>query len=300
MLARGDDKPIWFTEFGWSTTSKQCGVSEATQADYLRRAFEYIEQDPYVEVATWYNFRNNFFNADADEVEAQYGLLRTDFSEKPAYAAFKAYANGTTAPPPAPAPSPTPEPPPNVAPSVNLTSPTEGSTFSKTLAMAATAGDDKAVTRVEFLVDGKVVASDTTGPYEYSWRVPKRLAYASHTLVARAYDAEGLSTSDSVTVRRERSSVTLNVSQTGATAGSVSSGRRSIRAWGSVRQRRVRSVRLRLVRRVGGEWRTGSVRRAEVRAGRFNVRLSDLEVGQLRVKASVPRGATVTRNIRVD
>ncbi len=91
MLARGDAKPIWFTEFGWSTTSKACGVSEATQADYLRRAFKYVEQDPYVEVATWYDFRNNFFDHDADESEAQYGLLRTDFSEKPAYRAFKAY-----------------------------------------------------------------------------------------------------------------------------------------------------------------------------------------------------------------
>jgi hypothetical protein len=112
MLARGDDKPIWFTEFGWSTTSKQCGVSEATQADYLRRAFEYIKQDPYVEVATWYNFRNNFYDSDADDYEAQFGLMRTDFTKKPAYTAFKTYAQSPTATTPPPAEAPPAEAPP--------------------------------------------------------------------------------------------------------------------------------------------------------------------------------------------
>lgn len=302
MLAQGDDKPIWFTEFGWSTTSKACGVSEATQADYLRRSFEYMEQDPYVEVATWYNFRNNFFDNDADETEARYGLLRTDFSEKPAYGAFKAYANGTVAPP---APAPAPAPVPNAAPTVRLTAPAEGSTFSTTLDMTAIADDDKGVTRVEFVVDGKVVATDTTGPYGYSWRVPRKLSYSSHTVVARAYDAEGLSASHSVTVRRERASVTLSVAQTSVAATSASSVRpasrvrRSIRAWGSVRQHGVRSLRLRLVRLVDGTWRSGPVRRAKVRGGRFYVRFSGLTVGQLRVEAVLPHGATATREIRL-
>ena len=36
MLARGDDKPIWLTEFGWSTTTTEAwGVTQAQQADYL-------------------------------------------------------------------------------------------------------------------------------------------------------------------------------------------------------------------------------------------------------------------------
>jgi hypothetical protein len=95
MVAAGDAKPIWFTEFGWSTTSGSCGVSEATQASYLTKAYQLAEQDPYVEVALWYNFRNNWWNHDADELEARYGLVRTDFSTKPAYAAFKSYAPGS-------------------------------------------------------------------------------------------------------------------------------------------------------------------------------------------------------------
>jgi hypothetical protein len=94
MLARGDDKPIWFTEFGWSTSTKECGVSEATQADYLTKAYQLAAQDSYVQVAIWYNFRNNYWDHDADEIESRYGLLRTDFSTKPSYHAFKACATG--------------------------------------------------------------------------------------------------------------------------------------------------------------------------------------------------------------
>jgi polysaccharide biosynthesis protein PslG len=94
MLARGDDKPIWFTEMGWSTSTQECGVSEATQADYLKKAFALAAQDSYVQVAFWYNFRNNYWMHDADDIESRYGLLRSDFSHKPAYDAFKACASG--------------------------------------------------------------------------------------------------------------------------------------------------------------------------------------------------------------
>jgi polysaccharide biosynthesis protein PslG len=95
MVAAGDAKPIWFTEFGWSTTTGTCGVSESTQASYLTKAFQLAEQDSYVQVALWYNFRNNSWNHDADELEARYGLMRTDFSTKPAYQAFKSYVPGS-------------------------------------------------------------------------------------------------------------------------------------------------------------------------------------------------------------
>ena len=73
MLARGDDKPIWFTELGWSTSTQECGVSEATQADYLTKAFKLAAQDSYVQVAFWYNFRNNYWNHDSDDIESRYG-----------------------------------------------------------------------------------------------------------------------------------------------------------------------------------------------------------------------------------
>jgi hypothetical protein len=103
MVERGDAKPIWITEFGWNTSTVQCnpgsgqwqgGVSEAKQAEYLTRAYELLEQDSYVEVAIWYALRNNYWANDANEPEARYGLLRTDYSPKPAFEAFADYAKG--------------------------------------------------------------------------------------------------------------------------------------------------------------------------------------------------------------
>jgi hypothetical protein len=89
MLANHDDKPIWFTEIGWSTTSKQCGVTVAVQADYLTRGFRFVKQDPYVQMMLWYNLRNNYWDHDADTTEARYGLMRSDYLRKPSYNAFK-------------------------------------------------------------------------------------------------------------------------------------------------------------------------------------------------------------------
>ena len=120
MLANGDDKPIWFTEFGWSTctTNIKC-VSEAKQAEYLTSAFCLMEQDPYVEVAITYNLRNNHWNDDADSWETQLGLMTTGFDPKPAYSAYKNYDPAdcpAEEPAPAPAPEPTPEPEPEPTP----------------------------------------------------------------------------------------------------------------------------------------------------------------------------------------
>jgi hypothetical protein len=107
MLARGDDKPIWLTEFGWSTTTTEAwGVTHAQQADYLTRAYKLLESYPYVAIAYWYNLRNNFWDDDADTWETQLGLMRTDFSHKPSYAAFKSYQPGAVAPDPSSPPPP--------------------------------------------------------------------------------------------------------------------------------------------------------------------------------------------------
>jgi hypothetical protein len=98
MLANGDEKPIWFTEMGWSSsTTGSCSFGQATQAAYLTEAYKLTDQDPYVQVACWYNLRNDYWSHDENSVEAQYGLLNTDFSSKPAYAAFKAYVPGSGA-----------------------------------------------------------------------------------------------------------------------------------------------------------------------------------------------------------
>ena len=102
MLAHGDDKPIWMTEFGWSATSRRCdrgrwagqkdaGVPEPKQAQFLRDAYHCMKEDPYLEVAMWFNSRD--LRGDGSELDS-YGLRRADGSRRPAYDAFKDVARG--------------------------------------------------------------------------------------------------------------------------------------------------------------------------------------------------------------
>ena len=90
MVVNGDTaKPLWLTELGWSTTTAAYGVSEAQQASYLTDAFTWLSSRPYVTNAFWYGFRNTYWlGDDPAEFEANTGVLRTDFSAKPAYTAL--------------------------------------------------------------------------------------------------------------------------------------------------------------------------------------------------------------------
>lgn len=84
--------------------------------------------------------------------------------------------------------------PPNTAPTVTLTSPSDGATaqVGTPLALAATAMDvDGAVGRVEFLVDGAVVAQSTTSPFTATWTPTVSGAV---TVAARAVDQAGATT----------------------------------------------------------------------------------------------------------
>ncbi|HEV2813539.1 MAG TPA: hypothetical protein VGW10_09830, partial [Solirubrobacteraceae bacterium] len=102
MLAHGDDKPIWMTEFGWSAAQHTCefgagagqkpaGVSEADQAKYLLAAMNCLERDPYVTVAMWFNNRD--LSGDG-KMENMYGLRRFDSGQRPAFEAFRTWTSG--------------------------------------------------------------------------------------------------------------------------------------------------------------------------------------------------------------
>lgn len=67
MSDRSDGaKPIWFTEFGWSShandgteSPQEIGVSQSKQADFLIRTLEFLrDYHPYVKRVFWYNDRN--------------------------------------------------------------------------------------------------------------------------------------------------------------------------------------------------------------------------------------------------
>jgi hypothetical protein len=96
VMARHRDgrKPILITEFGWSTTTGHCGVSESTQADYLVRAFRLLARDRYVKAAMWYGWRDLYWEHSANTLEARYGLLRANRTPKASFAAFRTLATG--------------------------------------------------------------------------------------------------------------------------------------------------------------------------------------------------------------
>lgn len=75
-------------------------------------------------------------------------------------------------------------------PNVSITSPQAGNIVSGTRSITASAFDDVAVSRVEFLVDGSVINNDTNSPYSYNWDTTT-ISDGVHSLVARAYDAAG-------------------------------------------------------------------------------------------------------------
>jgi hypothetical protein len=86
---------------------------------------------------------------------------------------------------------------------VLLTSPASGATYTApaTVQLAATALDsDGSISRVDFLVGGRLIGSDTTSPYAVSWSVSSAGSYA---VTAAAQDNDGAWTSSaplSVTV----------------------------------------------------------------------------------------------------
>jgi len=91
----------------------------------------------------------------------------------------------------------------NGAPTVALTSPTNGATFASpaTINMAANASDpENQLARVEFFNGSTLLGSDASSPYTWSWT---NVAAGSYTLTAVAVDAAGnrtTSTAANVTV----------------------------------------------------------------------------------------------------
>jgi hypothetical protein len=75
-------------------------------------------------------------------------------------------------------------------PAVSITSPSNGSSISGTVNVAATASDNVGVAGVGFYVDNIFKSTDTTTPYNYSFDATL-YTNASHTILAKAYDAAG-------------------------------------------------------------------------------------------------------------
>jgi hypothetical protein len=120
----------------------------------------------------------------------------------------------------------------SIAPTVSLTAPVAGSTLVGTVSLTANASDNtngSGLARVEFLVNGTVVNTDTTSPYSYSWNTTT-VTDGTYSLAARAFDNattanSATSTAVSVTVdNSDRTPPTTpgNFRTTGNTFTSVS------------------------------------------------------------------------------
>lgn len=86
-------------------------------------------------------------------------------------------------------------PPDITAPSVSITSPANASSVTGTIAITATASDDREIAGVTFKDDGvNIGTEDKTAPFTATWTVP---AAGSHTLTAVARDQSGNTTTSS-------------------------------------------------------------------------------------------------------
>ena len=189
MLAHGDDKPIWMSELGWSTSPTTCsvgqragtkptGVSAAEQADFLTKAYGCLANDPYVVEATWFNLHDLDARGDL-------GLIRSDFTRKPAFSAFQHAGSAT--------PIGCGGTVDGGAPQVTILAPTEGQKYLTSLPINVRASDSEGVTDIDLLVDGKEVSLKTNKDgkdayVKFEWGGAKNLSYGPHTIVALAHD----------------------------------------------------------------------------------------------------------------
>lgn len=102
------------------------------------------------------------------------------------------------------------------APSVNLTAPSSGATVLGAVELTASATAASGVSKVEFFVDGTLLAVDTSAPYAATWDSTAVLD-GVHRLMAKAYDPAGNVGSDDDT------SVSVANGSTTSTTGSFAS-----------------------------------------------------------------------------
>mgnify|MGYP001454341463 CR=1 FL=1 len=97
------------------------------------------------------------------------------------------------------------------APTISLTYPANNAEFTEgtTVTIKADATDNETVAKVEFYVDGDLVGTDETSPYQLSWATTGKVG--SHTIMAKAYDAsENTSSSETINfVVKEQPSIIL-------------------------------------------------------------------------------------------
>lgn len=81
-------------------------------------------------------------------------------------------------------------------PTVSLVSPANNATVTGITTLNASASDSSGIAQVRFLLDGTVIATDTSSPYSYSWD-SSSASNGAHALTAQAVDNAGNTTTSS-------------------------------------------------------------------------------------------------------
>ncbi len=90
MVANGDAaKRIWITEYG-APTAGSTGIGEAAQSQMVGDFFTAASSLPWLGPILWYSYQDS--GADASNIEDNFGLVRADGTQKPAYSVFAGYA----------------------------------------------------------------------------------------------------------------------------------------------------------------------------------------------------------------
>ncbi|MDT5180647.1 MAG: polysaccharide biosynthesis protein PslG [Mycobacterium sp.] len=91
MIDGGDArKPIWITECGAPTGTAPVAVSEETQAQTVRIMLRAARDVAWLGPAFVYSIRDS--GTDRSDPEQNFGILRRDFSPKPAYSVVRGFA----------------------------------------------------------------------------------------------------------------------------------------------------------------------------------------------------------------
>jgi hypothetical protein len=94
MAANGDTgKQLWGTEYGVPTAGQPNSVPEQTQAQWVTDAYRLWRSYEWAGPLFWYSDRDKQPPGASGDAWNYYGLLRFDFSQKPAWAAYSASAS---------------------------------------------------------------------------------------------------------------------------------------------------------------------------------------------------------------
>jgi hypothetical protein len=195
----GSTLPVFYGEYGvesiipaakaslytGSEPAATQAVPEATQAALYREAFKVAYCQPNVVGIMVFHV------SDESALAAwQSGPYYADDSPKSSLAGIRDAATASRAGTLTTCPDLTP-------PTVTLTSPANGAIVHGTVNLRATAADDVGVGKVEWLVNGVVVAGKAVSPYSFDWSSG---ASGTVTITARALDAARNSATSSITI----------------------------------------------------------------------------------------------------